>query len=124
MSVVCVRAIDTGDQNVLRQVMLPIVGWDECRDLSGGYQQYVTPRMICAGPPTGGKSICSGDSGGPLVCQQGDSWFQYGISSWVFTCTEPGHASVFASVVAYQSWIQDKTGGLYLCITVEIIAGY
>ena len=116
--------LDTGDNSVVRQVMLPIVGWDECRALSGGYQQNVSPRMICAGPPTGGKSICFGDSGGPLVCQQGDSWFQYGISSWVFTCTEPGHASVFASVVAYQSWIQDITGGLYLCIKVEIIAGY
>jgi len=91
----------------VRQVMLPIVGWDECRGLSF-YQQYVTPRMICAGPLTGGKSICFGDSGGPLVCKQGDSWFQYGITSWIFTCTEPNHVSVFASVFAFRSWIYEK----------------
>ena len=101
---------------MLRQVMLPMLDWDKCRALSSSYEYYLNPDNVCAGvPATGNKSICSGDSGGPLVCKQGDTWFQYGISSWLFTCTEPGHVSVFQSVVSFRWWIEEKTGGLYLC---------
>ena len=71
--------------------------------------------MVCAGvPATGGKSVCRGDSGGPLVCKQGYSWFQYGIASWLYSCSKPGHVSVFTSVVWYHSWILEKTGGQYV----------
>jgi len=106
---------------VLRQVMLPVIDWDKCRSLNGVYMQLVKPENLCAGPLTGGKSICSGDSGGPLVCKQGDSWFQYGISNWLVSCTEPNQASVFASVFAFRSWIQEKTGSMY--ISVKYITG-
>jgi len=121
VSCLCTYYLGTGDSSVLRQVMLPILDWDECRALSSGYQKYLISHMICAGvPATGGKSICDGDSGGPLVCKQGDTWFQYGISSWGFSCTEPGEASVFQSLVSFRLWIEEKTGGLYLCIKVKI----
>jgi len=97
---------------VLRQVMLPIIDWDVCRSLDSNYKDYLKPENVCAGPLTGGKSACRGDSGGPLVCKQGDSWFQYGITSWGYSCTEPNHAAVFASVFTFRSWIQEKTGSM------------
>jgi len=74
--------------------------------------------MICAGPVGGGKSSCYGDSGGPLVCKQGDRWFEYGIVSFALSdlCAEPNSPVVYASVVAFQSWIQQQTGGTGISI--------
>ena len=102
---------------VLRQVAIPVVDWDKCRNTPGFYS-HIKPNMICAGTVQGGKSSCNGDSGGPLVCKQGDRWFQYGIVNFRLTklCAVGDRPSVLGSVVALQSWIQKKTGGLYLYI--------
>jgi len=109
---------DTGDNTVLRQVVIPIVGWDRCRNINSYFQYYLTQNMICAGPVGGGKSSCYGDSGGPLVCKQGDRWFEYGIVSFALSdlCAEPNSPVVYASVVAFQSWIQQQTGGTGISI--------
>ena len=80
--------------------------------------------MICAGPDAGGKSGCYGDSGGPLVCKQGDRWFEYGVVSFGLTdlCAQPNSPGVYASVVAFKSWIQEKTGGTGISIiNIDII---
>jgi len=107
--------VDTGSDKVLRQVVIPIVRWDECRNLNYNFQYYLTQNMICAGPVGGGKDSCTGDSGGPLVCKQGDRWFEYGVVSFGLhdLCAQPNHVGIYASVVAFKSWIQEKTGGLY-----------
>ena len=96
---VCVP-VGTGDSSVLRQVTLPIVSdekWCPSED------------KLCAGPMVANKSVCSGDSGGPLVCKQGDRWYQYGINSFVYTCTAAGYPSGFADVAYFSSWIKQQT---------------
>jgi len=115
MSSVCYA--DTGDNSVLRQVVIPTVNWDACRNTNASFQYYLTQNMICAGPVQGAKSSCYGDSGGPLVCRQGARWFEYGVVSFGLSeqCAEPNSPVVYASVVAFLPWIQEKTGSLYIC---------
>ena len=111
---------DTGDDSVLRQVVIQTVNWNTCYNIDSSFMYYLKPNMMCAGTILGGKSSCNGDSGGPLVCKQGDRWFQYGIVNFRLAdlCAGPNRPSVYASVVAYQSWIREKSGGLYISILV------
>jgi len=73
--------------------------------------------MLCAGYLPGGKGICEGDSGGPLVCNDGDRWWQHGISSFVVTpvddptCALKGIPPIFTNVASLSAWVQEKTGG-------------
>jgi len=76
------------------------------------YFKLLTKNMLCAGYLPGGKSTCNGDSGGPLVCKDGDHWFQYGITSWgkLGECGTPNYPPVFADIVRFLPWIEEKTG--------------
>ena len=102
---------DTGDNSVLRQVVIDIVASSTCnRTLLG----YLTDSMMCAGS-VGGKNSCYGDAGGPLVCKQGDQWLQYGVVSFGITesCASPTYPSIYANVVNLLPWIEQKTGRRY-----------
>jgi len=115
ISVTCTIALfaraDTGDNSVLRQVVIDIVAFSTCNPI---WSNQLTANMVCAGS-VGGKGSCSGDSGGPLVCKQGDKWLQYGVVSFghISTCASPTYPSVFANVVNLLPWIEQKTGGPY-----------
>jgi len=102
---------DTGDNSVLRQVVTPIIAWDDCYnyylELWGGIGQY----ELCAGYQEGGKDSCSGDSGGPLVCKQGGKWFQYGTVSWGEGCARPNYPGVYVDIVYFLLWIEQHSGG-------------
>jgi len=77
--------------------------------------------MLCAGYEVGGKDSCQGDSGGPLVCKQGQHWWQHGIVSWGNGCALEMNPGLYANVVKFLPWIQEKTGSQYLhpyCIRV------
>jgi len=104
------RTVDTGDENILRQVSQPIISLDVCREIGDRFKLHLTDNMMCAGYMDGGKDSCQGDSGGPLVCKQGDKWWQYGIVSWGYGCAEPKNPGVYADVVNLLLWIQQKTG--------------
>jgi len=95
---------------VLRQVVVPIVNWNKCKTLNNVYCLIFTQNMLCAGHREGGKDFCQGDSGGPLVCKQGNSWFQYGIVNFVVYGCANSNSSVYADVVNFLPWIQEKTG--------------
>jgi len=108
--------VDTGDQTVLRQAVVPTLSHADCLARWGeGY----TTNMLCASTEDG-KGVCSGDSGGPLVCKVGDTWLQYGINSFVYVhnCVQPEYPTVYANVVNLLPWIQKKTGSQYRILIV------
>ena len=73
--------------SVLRQVRLPIVSEQKCRE---AYMEgLVTELNICAGFDEGGKDSCQGDSGGPLSVNFNNSWTQVGIVSFGHKCALP-----------------------------------
>ncbi|XP_034843009.1 kallikrein-14 [Mirounga leonina] len=84
----------------LQCVNINISSDQECRQ---AYSHAVTPGMVCAGVPQGGKDSCQGDSGGPLVCK---GQLQ-GLVSWgMERCALPGYPGVYTNLCKYQTWIQ------------------
>ncbi|XP_078131867.1 serine protease 27-like [Sander vitreus] len=86
----------------LQEVMVPIVGNNQCRCTYGD----LTGNMMCAGVPAGGKDSCQGDSGGPLVIKKGSTWIQSGIVSFGRGCGLPNIPGVYTRVSQYQEWIR------------------
>jgi secreted trypsin-like serine protease len=79
----------------LQEVNVPLVNDAAC---AASYAPIaITPNMICAGPPEGGKDACSGDSGGPLLVpdRQGTAWEQIGVTSFGSGCAVPGFPGVY-----------------------------
>ncbi|CAK1578616.1 unnamed protein product [Parnassius mnemosyne] len=91
---------DTSD--TLMAVNINAVSDDECK------QSYsnLTPRMICAGVPEGGKDSCQGDSGGPLV--RTGSKTQVGVVSFGAGCARPNTPGVYSNLCNpdIQKWIK------------------
>jgi len=109
VSTVCVAIVsDTGDDNVLRQVVVPIIARTECNRY---LNDRVNSHMLCAGYEAGGRDSCQGDSGGPLVCYTNGHWWLQGIVSWGVGCAEPQKPGVYVDVKEFVGWIHSKTGG-------------
>ncbi|XP_057680392.1 transmembrane protease serine 7 [Corythoichthys intestinalis] len=89
--------------SVLQKAQVSIMSQTECKKTYGP----VSPRMLCAGVPSGERDACRGDSGGPLSCQApgGRRWFLIGIVSWGAGCGRPGLPGVYARVSKFTSWI-------------------
>ncbi|XP_039746144.1 trypsin-2-like [Pararge aegeria] len=87
----------------LMAVQVPVVSNARCR------QSYntITPRMICAGEPEGGRDSCGGDSGGPAVTNER---VQFGIVSNGIGCARPGIPGVYTNVASLRDWIRRNTG--------------
>lgn len=89
----------------LQQAMVPLVSNQECTK-NGSYEaSKITPEMLCAGFPQGGKDACQGDSGGPLVCEDNGKWYLMGDTSWGYSCAEPNYYGVYARVAALKDWV-------------------
>ncbi len=93
----------------LHEVEVPIVSNADCR---AAYGNAITPAMLCAGLPEGGKDSCQGDSGGPLVVFSStrSRWELAGIVSWGNGCALPGVPGVYTRVSTFAHWIADETG--------------
>uniref|UniRef100_A0A7N8YHF0 Transmembrane serine protease 7 n=1 Tax=Mastacembelus armatus TaxID=205130 RepID=A0A7N8YHF0_9TELE len=89
--------------SVLQKAEVSILSQTECKKSYGP----VTPRMLCAGVPSGERDACRGDSGGPLSCQApGEGrWFLIGIVSWGSGCGRPNLPGVYTRVNKFTSWI-------------------
>lgn len=98
------------NSDILRKVVLPIVADGLC---TNSYLPYlpITPRMICAGVPMGGRAPCQGDSGGPLVVTSASGTRKVaGIVSFGVACDAPGFPAVFTRVSALVDWIEGYVG--------------
>lgn len=89
----------------LMQVDLHIVG--------GCTNEFNAQNELCIGG-TQGKSACYGDSGGPSVRQVNGQWQLTGATSRAGQNRHPcqsNTASIYSSVVAHKSWIDQTVGG-------------
>ncbi|XP_065074220.1 serine protease snake-like [Ochlerotatus camptorhynchus] len=106
-------AIDTSGNhsNVLMQVGLDILAYDECSLAYLGspkLPQSIIESQLCAHTVEGGKDTCHGDSGGPLQITTEDHncvYYLVGVTSFGISCGGfiPG---VYTKVSAYLDWIE------------------
>nr|AAV84264.1 serine protease [Culicoides sonorensis] len=94
---------ESSDQ--LRGVTVPIVDHEKCKKALAEFAE-VTPRMVCAGYPDGGKDSCQGDSGGPLT----HNGTLVGLVSWGYNCALPNYPGVYTRVAAVRDWVKSYTG--------------
>ncbi|XP_058494191.1 transmembrane protease serine 7 [Solea solea] len=89
--------------SVLQKAEVSMLSQSDCKKRYGP----VSPRMLCAGVPSGERDACRGDSGGPLSCQSSDRgrWFLIGIVSWGAGCGRPNLPGVYTRVNKFTSWI-------------------
>ncbi len=91
----------------LREVDVPVVSLESCRDAYGAMQAS----QICAGDfALGGKDSCQGDSGGPLIAKNGaGDDVLVGVVSWGDGCALSGKPGVYSRVSAFKAWIDGET---------------
>uniref|UniRef100_A0A023EM03 Acrosin n=1 Tax=Aedes albopictus TaxID=7160 RepID=A0A023EM03_AEDAL len=93
--------------NVLMKAELPILQWEECRDI--WENKRIHESNVCAGTREGLSNTCSGDSGGPLVQFTFDHFVQVGIVSWgSVPCSLPNTPGVFTRVSYHTDWIREQ----------------
>ncbi|XP_013366706.1 PREDICTED: transmembrane protease serine 13 isoform X2 [Chinchilla lanigera] len=91
----------------LREVQVNLIDFHKCNDYLV-YDNYLTPRMMCAGDLRGGRDSCQGDSGGPLVCEQNNRWYLAGVTSWGTGCGQRNKPGVYTKVSEVLPWIYSK----------------
>jgi secreted trypsin-like serine protease len=101
---------ETGSRvDTLRQVTVPLVAAETCRQAYSGYA--ITGNMLCAGYTEGGKDACAGDSGGPLLVPAPEigTWIAIGVVSWGRGCAEANAYGVYARIANMSAWIAGYT---------------
>jgi hypothetical protein len=98
----------------LRSVQIPLLDPTLCAsDYADPFSsQPITPRMLCAGSPSGGRDSCFGDSGGPLLVDR------------VSPAAPPGDY-VLAGLVSFgEGCAQSASPGVYARIADPAIASF
>ncbi|CAG2115618.1 unnamed protein product [Medioppia subpectinata] len=93
----------------LMQVEVQVWNNSACNQALAPKGYKVTPGMMCAGDPKGGKDSCNGDSGGPLMIQEStdERWLLVGVVSWGVGCAQPNTPGVYTRVNEYVEWIRN-----------------
>ena len=102
----------TGREDVLNEVIVPVVSNSTCRQRAW-YGRRIKTDMVCAGYEQGGRDSCTGDSGGPLLRQPGfkKPWQVVGITSWGILCGLRRKPGVYTRVYPYLDWINQRIKG-------------
>lgn len=104
--------------NWLLAADMPIVRHENCDDRDS-YTGLISPRMVCAGYPDGGKDSCSGDSGGPLVIGRNNRAALIGIVSWGDGCGDREKYGVYARIDSIGPWINAAAPSAVWTSTLE-----
>ncbi|XP_041973319.1 trypsin 3A1-like [Aricia agestis] len=83
----------------LRFVLVPVVESHRCQR---AYRFYISPRMMCAGYPSGGRDACNHDSGGPAVH---DGVLVGLVSFGGRVCGDPKSPGVYSRVSEISDWV-------------------
>ncbi|KAM8892818.1 hepatocyte growth factor [Spinachia spinachia] len=94
---------DTGHDDLLKAVDLPIVSNVRCREMHRG-NLHITNTKICAGGRRN-EGVCERDYGGPLVCQDGEIRVIVGVSVHGRGCARANQPGIFINVPFYTQWI-------------------
>lgn len=94
---------DTGHDDILKAVDLPIVSNTRCREMHRG-NLHITNTKICAGGRRN-EGVCERDYGGPLVCQDGELRVIVGVSVHGRGCARANQPGIFINVPYYTQWI-------------------
>ena len=102
--------------STLQQVTVPIVSNDSCQLAfkKDPTDVHISPNVICAGEPEGGKDACYGDSGGPLIIHHLNRWILAGIVSWGHGCARPDYYGVYTRVSRYIDFIDKNVPSITL----------
>lgn len=96
---------------VLLTGQVPMWDREACKNVSGGYRDFITDAMLCAGG-TGNADICSGDSGGPLLAPDATrlgGYVQIGINAAIFTtCGTQGWPSMYSRLATLGPWVRQQ----------------
>ena len=96
----------------LRDVNVPVVRTDECKQRLQAEFDIEEKPHLCAGYNAGVKDSCKGDSGGPLITRAGPTGFLLiGVVSFGDDCGKEGKPGVYARVSTYRDWIFSKVQG-------------
>lgn len=102
-----ISAVVDAYPTILREVELPIVSNETCRETVIG--SAITDNMLCAGDGLGRRDTCQGDSGGPLVVRgvQPGEWIDVGITSFGDGCAVPGTYGVYTRISRFSDWVSE-----------------
>ena len=83
-----------------------------CRNVSYNFYCTLSDELVLAEEEIDVSNVCQGDSGGPLMYLKNDTWYVYGVLSYVtgtqnLTCL-PIYPSFYVPVPAYQKWYTDE----------------
>jgi len=100
----------------LQQVTVPIVSNERCQQafLKDPNDVHISPNVLCAGEPEGGKDACYGDSGGPLIIHYLNRWILAGIVSWGHGCARPDYFGVYTRISSYIEFIDRNVPSITL----------
>ncbi len=104
---------------VLREVEIPLMTPEDCRENSFWESDVVHERTLCAGVE--GKGHWSGDSGGPLVVSLPDGeWGQVGTTS-MGGGARTGYPGVFTRTSSIYDWIYEHAGSVQLPLEDAVV---
>lgn len=100
-------ALEEHRNTYLMEVQIPITNTSKCKQLYEKNNIVIdSDRIICAGPPEGGKDACRGDSGGPLMFFIENQYYLMGIvSQGPKICGDPSHPGIYSRVSYFMDWI-------------------
>lgn len=107
---------------VLKEVLLPLVDRQVCRNVYEPAGEKIADGMLCGGFVSGSFDSCQGDSGGPLIYRPQSSIVAsnfspeprlIGVISWGIGCANANLYGIYTSALFYRRWLEDAVSKFY-----------